>query len=408
MRERGKGFWAGMVAGVLLTVTVGALGQAQPVSDEMRKLLRKFADAYHAVKQNFAGEASDGMLIDGCLSGMLRGADPHSGYLGSAEFKEMLGGGGPRGGLGMELAAAPNGVRVVAPIEGTAADRAGILPGDVVTRVDGAELGGLGLADAIKLLRGEPGTAVRLRLLRVGAPEPLEMTLNREIVRVQEVRSRLIEPGVGYLRVSQFRETTPDALARALTSVQGQNGAPLKGLVLDLRNNPGGLLHSGLAVAAAFLRDDQMVLAMQGRGKDANRQYFAKPADFNNFSTTDFRSRIPANLRSAPLVVLVNRGSAAASELVAAALQDHGRAVVAGEKTYGLGSVQTILPMGDGSALKVTTSYWHAPKGRMLHGQGVTPDVVLEPAVLAPPPPMPLGAVDDPALRRAAQILEKR
>jgi carboxyl-terminal processing protease len=403
-----KSFAAGVAAGALGVASAAALAQSTPLSDEMRLLLRRFSDSFAAIKQNFAGEISEPKMVDGCLGGMLRSLDGQSDYLSPAEFREMRDGATvSRAGIGLELANAPNGIRVVAPIEGSPAERVGVVPGDLLIKIDDAQLAGMALAEAVKLLRGASGSKVRVTVVRANSPTPVELSLVREIIRAREVRARMLEAGTGYVRISQFRDDTPQALARALLSLQSDNGGSLRGVVLDLRNNPGGLFHSGIAVAATFLRDDQLVLSMQGRSEDANRSYFATPKDFSRRGEADFRARLNQELRSVPLVVLVNRGSAAASELVAAALQDHGRARIVGERTFGRGSIQTILPLVDGSALKLTTAYWHSPVGRALHGGGVQPDVAIEPDS-ATVPPAALGGPDDPGVLRAARLLAAR
>jgi len=401
-------FAAGALFGAGLTAGVGALAQNPGYGAEIVPYLRKVADAYAAVRQHFAGEADNQKMFDGCLSGLLRGADPHSDYLGAAEFREMQIGGTPRGALGMELASVPNGAQVVAALEGTPAERAGLQSGDILTRIDGAEMGGLGLAEIVRRLRGAPGSKVRLHVLRPGAIAAEELVVERQLITPRDVRARLLAGGIGYLRISQFAEGTPRALARQLLEMQKENGAPLRGVVLDLRSNPGGLLNSGIAVAAAFLRDDQLVLRMEGRTPESKKDYYATARDYVWRGEADFRRDLPAALREVPLAVLVNRGSAAAAELVAAALQDYQRATVVGEKTYGRGSIQTLMPMTGGGALKITTAYWHSPKGRALQGGGVEPDVLLDAAALAPVAASRLGADADAGVLRARELLERR
>jgi carboxyl-terminal processing protease len=273
-----------------------------------------------------------------------------------------------------------------------------------VIKVDDAETVGLTLGKTFKLFVGAPGSTVRLTLARPGVPAPIVLTMKREPIRVTELRSKLVAPGIGYVRVSQFRETTPDSFAKALNALRTENGGALRGLALDLRNNPGGLLDTAIAIAAAFTEEDKLVVSMNGRNETENRKYTAAPQDYTR-GYPSLQARMPEETRALPLVVLVNRASAAGSEIIAGALQDHKRAMLIGEKTYGRGSIQTIMPMADGAAIKLTTAYWQTPNGRPIHGVGIAPDVVLDAQAAKPGPDYDYGTAKDAGLLRAVEIL---
>lgn len=372
-----RAFAAGMAAGVILAVAVSAVGQQPqrplPMATEQ---LRRLADGLSLIKTNYAGEVEDAALIDGCMAGLARKLDGQSDYLDREEFRRLQVGSGQRGGVGFEIARIADRVKVVAPIEGTPADRAGVQPGDVILKIDDTDVAGLALPEIVKLLVGAPGTQVKVSVMRTGAIAPTELLMTRELIRVQSVRSRLLGEGIGYVRITQFQEPTLDLLAKALDTLRAENGGALKGLVLDLRNNPGGLLSTGVGVAALFLPDNALIVSMAGRSAESHQRFTAHPRDYRA-PVMDPRARLPRDLREVPLVVLVNGASAAASEIVAGALQDHKRATIAGEKSFGRGSIQTIYPLAEGTAFKLTTAYWNTPNGRAIHGEGVTPDVAL-------------------------------
>jgi len=267
-------------------------------------------------------------------------------------------------------------VKVISPIEDTPAFRAGVKPGDLIVKLDDAQVKGMTLNDAVKKMRGKPNTPITLTIARKGEPQPIVVTLMRAVIRVQSVKSKVIEPGYGWVRVSQFQEQTPESLARHLETMFKQG--PLKGLVLDLRNDPGGLLYGAVSISAAFLPAKVLVVSTDGRTEDARKKFFATSDDYLRGSKDDMMKNLPAAVKTVPMVVLVNGGSASASEIVAGALQDHKRATVVGTQTFGKGSVQTIMPLGNNTAIKLTTARYYTPSGRSIQAKGITPDVIIE------------------------------
>jgi len=265
---------------------------------------------------------------------------------------------------------------VVSPIEDTPAYRAGIKSGDLIIRLDETPVKGMSLNDAVKRMRGKPNTPIKLTVLRKGEPKPLEITLIRDVIKVQSVKSKLVEPGYGYLRVVQFQERSGENMARHLNTLY--KDGRLKGLVLDLRNDPGGLLNGAVGVSAAFLPPKSVVVTTDGRTEDAKRKYLAITEDYLRGGSDDYLKSLPAAVKTVPMVVLVNGGSASASEIVAGALQDHKRALIMGTQTFGKGSVQTIMPLGNSTAIKLTTARYYTPSGRSIQAKGITPDIVIE------------------------------
>jgi len=267
-------------------------------------------------------------------------------------------------------------VKVVSPIEDTPAFRAGVKPGDLIVKIDESPVKGMTLSDAVKRMRGKPGTQITLTISRRGVTRPVVVTLTRAIIRVRSVKSKIVEPGYGWIRVSQFQESSPEYLVRHLSGLY-KKGA-LKGLVLDLRNDPGGLLHGAVAISAAFLPADALVVSTDGRTSDAKRKYYASADDYLRGGRDDVLKNLPPEIKTVPMVVLVNGGSASASEIVAGALQDHKRATVMGTQTFGKGSVQTIMPLGNNTAIKLTTARYFTPSGRSIQAKGITPDVIVK------------------------------
>ena len=380
MRNAFKSFslvCVGLLAGVLISVNYSAradrnVGASLPVEE-----LRAFADVFNAVKQGYVEPVDDRELITHAISGMLTGLDPHSAYLDADAFKELqVGTQGQFGGLGIEVGMEDGFVRVIAPIEDTPAFRAGILAGDLIVRLDDAPVKGMSLSDAVKIMRGKPDTSIRLTVMRKGEAKPIEVTIVREIIKVRSVRSSMAEPGYAFVRVSQFQENTVSSLVEHLVTLSEE--APLKGLILDLRNDPGGLLHGAVGVSAVFLDENALVVTTDGRTEDARREYRAVAADYLRGTRRDVLKRLPESIKHVPMVVLVNGGSASASEIVAGALQDHGRATIMGTQTFGKGSVQTILPISSSSAIKLTTARYYTPSGRSIQAKGIEPDVHLE------------------------------
>jgi carboxyl-terminal processing protease len=368
---------AGAVAGVLISLGITAVAQRDARSALPLDELRQFSDVFGAIKAFYVEPVEDKKLIQEAISGMVTGLDPHSAFLDADAFKELqVGTQGEFGGLGIEVGTEDGFVKVVSPIEDTPAFRAGVKAGDLIIKIDEKPTKGMPLNDAVKLMRGKPRTNVTLTLSRKGEPRPIVVSLTRDVIRVQSVRSKVIEPGYGYVRLTQFQELTVENLVRHLGNLDKQ--APLKGLVLDLRNDPGGLLHGAVGVSAAFLPQRTLVVSTDGRTEDAKRKYIASPEDYMRGGRDDLLSRLPAWTKTVPMVVLVNAGSASASEIVAGALQDHKRAVVIGTQTFGKGSVQSILPLTNNTAIKLTTARYYTPAGRSIQAKGITPDFLVE------------------------------
>jgi carboxyl-terminal processing protease len=315
------------------------------------------------IKNDYVVDVDDEELIENAIRGMLSGLDPHSAYLDAEQFTELqVGTTGQFGGLGIEVGMENGFVKVIAPIDDTPAQRAGVKAGDLVIRLDDTPVKGMTLNEAVKIMRGEPGSEIELTIVREGVDQPLKISITRDVIKVKSVRARLLEPGFGYLRISQFQSKTAENMVDAIEKLKKENKGPLQGLVLDLRNNPGGVLNGAVAVSDAFLKKG-MIVYTEGRIADSRLRFNATPDDV---------------IDGAPLVVLVNQGSASASEIVAGALQDHKRAIIVGVKTFGKGSVQTILPLSSESALKLTTARYYTPSGKSIQAEGITPDIKLE------------------------------
>src|SRR5258705_5988980 len=384
----------GAVAGVLISLNFQAIADLKrgplPIEE-----LRAFTEVFGAMKTNYVEPVEDKKLITEAINGMLSGLDPHSAYLDAEAFKELqVGTQGQFGGLGIEVGMEDGFVKVVSPIEDTPAFRAGIKPGDLIIKLDEMPVKGMTLNDAVKKMRGRPNTNITLTISRKGESAPVVVTLTRAVIRVQSVKSKLIEPGYAWVRVSQFQEATPENMVKAIDTLFKQG--PVKGLVLDLRNDPGGLLHGAVAISAAFLPNKALVVSTDGRAEDAKRKFFANPEDYARGSRgEDVLKSLPAAVKTVPMVVLVYGGSASASEIVAGALQDHKRAIVIGTPTFGKGSVQTIIPLGSNGALRLTTARYYTPSGRSIQAKGIDPDVVVEqdlpPELQGKEPPKPRG-----------------
>ena len=367
----------GAVAGILVSLNFQAIADRAARTPLPVEELRAFTEVFGAIKQNYVEPVEDKKLINEAINGMLSGLDPHSAYLDAEAFRELqVGTQGQFGGLGIEVGMEDGFVKVVSPIEDTPAFRAGIKPGDLIIRLDDTPVKGMALNDAVKRMRGKPNTQITLTISRKGEPAPIVVTLTRAVIRVQSVKSKMLEPGYGWVRVSQFQESTTENLVKHLAGLykQGQ----LKGLVLDLRNDPGGLLYGAVAISSAFLPDKVLVVSTDGRTEDAKKKFYASPEDYLRGSRDDVLKGLPALAKSVPMVVLVNGGSASASEIVAGALQDHKRATVIGTQTFGKGSVQTIMPLGNSTAIKLTTARYYTPSGRSIQAKGITPDIIVE------------------------------
>ncbi|HRP24723.1 MAG TPA: S41 family peptidase [Thauera sp.] len=380
MRSKLKQFglvMTGMVAGVMISLNFSANADRSTQVPLPVDELRAYADVFNAIKQGYVEPVEDKKLITDSISGMLSGLDPHSAYLDAEAFKDLqVGTQGEFGGLGIEVGMEDGFVKVISPIEDTPAFRAGVMAGDLIVKLDDTPVKGMSLNDAVKRMRGKPRTDITLTIMRKGESRPIVLTLTREVIKVQSVRSKVIEPGFGYLRVAQFQENTAAAVVDHLNKLAAEG--EMRGLVLDLRNDPGGLLHGAVGVSAAFLPANTLVVSTDGRTEDAKREYRAIPADYLRGTRNDFLRGLPAAAKDVPMVVLVNAGSASASEIVAGALQDHKRATVMGTQTFGKGSVQTILPLNNNTAIKLTTARYYTPNGRSIQAKGIEPDIVVE------------------------------
>ena len=351
-----------LAAGLAMAGGGPAFGQAAktlPVAE-----LEAFGAVFDLVKERYIQPVDDRELLVDAIRGMVSGLDPHSAYLTSEEYSELQEGtSGEFGGLGIEITTEDGLIRIITPLDDSPAHDAGLIPGDLVTQVDGESVQGISATEAAKRIRGLPGTPVTLTILRDGEEQPLEFTIVRDIVEVASVKSELLEPGFARLRITRFQIHTGAHLVEALRRVEEENEAPLSGVVLDLRNNPGGILAGAIAVADTFL-DDGLIVYTQGRDADSREEYFARSPDLSD---------------ALPIVALVNGGSASAAEIVAGALQDRRRAVIAGTRTFGKGSVQTILALEDGAALKLTTARYYTPDGHSIQARGIVPDIELPP-----------------------------
>ncbi len=326
--------------------------------------LRTFTEVFAKVKNDYVETVDDRQLIENAIRGMLEGLDPHSAYLDEDEYKALQEGTtGEFGGLGIEVGMEDGFVKVISPIDDTPASRAGIQAGDLIIRLGGKSVKGMSLNEAVTLMRGKPGSELILTVVREGEEKPLDISIIRDVITVKSVKGRMLEPGYGYVRVSNFQSHTAEDLRKKIVELQQENKKDLIGLILDLRNNPGGILNAAVGVSDLFL-DSGLIVYTEGRIKDSQLKFTAKPSDM---------------LSNAPIIVLVNGGSASASEIVAGALQDHDRAIIMGEKTFGKGSVQTILPMNDAAALKLTTARYYTPSGRSIQAAGIEPDIIIEP-----------------------------
>ncbi len=359
---------AGMLVGVSLGIGTSVLAERETVNHASATLpleeLRTFSEVFGKIKADYVEEVDDKELLEHAIQGMLSGLDPHSAFLNQDDFKDLqVGTTGQFGGLGIEVSMEDGFVKVVSPIDDTPAQRAGVMAGDLIIRLDDTPVQGMSLGDAVKIMRGKPDTDITLTIVREGEERPLTITITRAIIKVKSVKSRMLEKGFGYVRISSFQTGTGEDIRKAVSDLKKENKGQLNGLVLDLRNNPGGVLGAAVSVSDAFLRKGKVVYT-EGRATDAELDFNATPDDI---------------LDRAPLVVLVNGGSASASEIVAGALQDHKRAVLMGSQTFGKGSVQTIFPMSNDTAVKITTARYFTPSGRSIQAEGIVPDIEVEP-----------------------------
>ena len=367
----------GTVAGALATMQLQAIAR-NSVSQLPLEELQQLAAVFGMVKTDYVEPVDEKKLITDAIGGMVAGLDPHSQYFDKKTFKEFREGTtGKFVGVGIEIGMEDGLVKVVSPIEGSPAFRAGIKSGDLITKIDDTVVKGLSMDQAVKRMRGEPNTKVVLTIFRKSEARSFPVTIVREEIRVQSVRSKILEPGYAWLRVSQFQDRTVDDFVRKLEEIYKQE-PQLKGLVLDLRNDPGGLLEASVAISAAFLPADAVVVSTNGQIAESKQTFKAAPQDYLRRGGADPLRGLPAALKTVPLVVLVNEGSASASEIVAGALQDHKRAIVMGAQTFGKGSVQTVRQLSPDTALKITTARYYTPQGKSIQATGIVPDVMLD------------------------------
>jgi carboxyl-terminal processing protease len=355
----------GLLVGLSVSIGHGVFAERKATQTTQLPVeeLRTFSDVFGRIKNDYVETVEDKELLESAIRGMLSGLDPHSAYLDQEQFKELqVGTSGEFGGLGIEVGMEDGFVKVIAPIDDTPAQRAGVEAGDLIIRLDDTPVKGMTLNDAVKIMRGKPGTTLRLTIVREGVEKPLKIDIVRAVIKVKSVKSRLLDEEYGYLRISQFQSNTAASMIKDINELKKEAGGSLKGMVLDLRNNPGGVLNGAVAVSDAFLRKG-LIVYTEGRVNDSKLRFNATPDDV---------------LENEPLVVLVNQGSASASEIVAGALQDHKRAIIIGRPTFGKGSVQTILPLSNGTAVKLTTARYFTPSGRSIQAEGIEPDIELE------------------------------
>jgi carboxyl-terminal processing protease len=367
---------AGALAGALTTMQLQAFARNSLAPLPLEEL-QQLAAVFGMVKTDYVEPVDEKKLISDAIGGMVAGLDPHSVYFDKKSFKEFREGTTGRFvGVGIEIGMEDGLVKVVSPIEGSPAFRAGLKPGDLITRIDDSVVKGLTMDQAVKKMRGEPNTKVTLTIFRKDESRSFPVTIVREEIRMQSVRAKVIEPGYAWIRVSQFQDRTIEDFARKVEEVYKAD-PQIKGVVLDLRNDPGGLLEGAVALSAAFLPTDVTVVSTNGQLADSRAVFKAAP-EFYARRGSDPLKRLPASLKTVPLVVLVNEGSASASEIVAGALQDHKRATIMGAQTFGKGSVQTVRPLSPETALKITTARYYTPLGRSIQAKGIVPDVWLD------------------------------
>lgn len=372
----------GALASVSLHLYADKQAAATPAGLPVNEL-SEFVQVYGRIKSDYVDSVEDKKLIHEAINGMLTGLDPHSSYLDVKEFKELSESSkGEFGGLGMEVGMEDGLVRVTTPIDDTPAFRAGVKAGDYIIKIGDKPVKGMTLEEAVGQMRGKPDTSVTLTIMRKSETKPLVLTLKRAVIKTQSVKSKMLESGYGYVRLAQFQEHSTEDMVKAINTLYKDNKAPLKGLVLDLRNDPGGLLYSAVGVSAIFLPEKALVVYTEGRTEDSKQKFFATREFYAPRVGMDPLKSLPADIKNVPLVVLVNGGSASASEIVAGALQDQKRALIVGTQSFGKGSVQTILPLTKDTAIKLTTARYFTPSGRSIQAKGISPDVIAEEATL--------------------------
>jgi carboxyl-terminal processing protease len=382
-----------ILLGFVFGLVVGGLGvhNVSALSNKTYERLKVFTDCLEIIKKNYVEDVKTEDLITGAIEGMLSSLDPHSAYLDPDMYRELqVETKGSFGGLGIEIAIKDGILTVIAPIEDTPAYRAGIKAGDKIVKINEESTKGLNLMECVKRMRGPKGTHVTLTIFREGSTQTQEISMVRDIIKIQSVKYKTLEKGYGYLRISQFQEKTSADATKALEALQKENPEGMRGLILDLRNDPGGLLDEAVSVSDLFL-DSGVIVTIKGR---------------NDEEKTVFNAHKEGTMPPWPMVILVNQGSASASEIVAGALQDYGRAVIMGSKTFGKGSVQTIIPLDDGSGIRLTTARYYTPKGRTIHEKGIQPDIPLPTVEKVPQTMAGEQAGADPNLDRALEQLK--
>ena len=368
----------GLISGVALSMQLSAMAQRPADTPLPLEELRQLSDVFGIIKSDYVEPVQDKKLLMEAISGMVSSLDPHSAYLDKKAFKELKEGTqGQFVGLGIEVGMEDGYVKVISPIEDTPAYRAGLKPGDLITRLDTTPVKGMTLDEAVKRMRGEPNTKITLTIARKEEAKPLVITITREIIHVKSVKAKFVEPGYLWLRVAQFQEPTVADLAKKLTALYAKD-PNLKGLVLDLRNDPGGVLPGAIGVSAAFLPRDSVVVSTNGQLPDSKATFYARRDYYAARNLIDPLAKLPPLFKTVPMVVLVNAGSASASEIVAGALQDHKRATILGTQTFGKGSVQTIRQLTAETAIKLTTARYYTPNGRSIQAKGITPDLLVD------------------------------
>jgi len=368
----------GLIAGIAGSMQFDAMAQRNANSPLPIEELRTLADVFGLIKTDYVEPVEDKKLLTEAISGMVSSLDPHSAFLDKKAFKELREGTqGKFVGLGIEVGMEDGYVKVISPIEDSPAFKAGLKSGDLITRLDSTPVKGMTLDEAVKRMRGEPNTKITLTVARKEEDKPLLITIVRQEIKVQSVKSKMIEPGFGWIRVSQFQEPTVEDLAKKINQLYQQDPG-LKGLVLDLRNDPGGVLPGAIGVSAAFLPKDVPVVSTNGQLPDSKATYYARREFYGTRAGTDPLARLPEGIKKVKMVVLVNSGSASASEIVAGALQDYKRAVIMGTQTFGKGSVQTIRQLSADTAVKLTTARYYTPNGRAIQAKGIVPDLLVD------------------------------
>lgn len=368
----------GMVAGVAVSMQFSAVAQKSTTNSLPVEELRQLADVFGLIKSDYVEPVEDNKLLTEAISGMVSSLDPHSAYLDKKAFKELKEGTqGKFVGLGIEVGMEDGYVKIISPIEDSPAYRAGLKPGDLITRLDSQPVKGLTLDEAVKRMRGEPNTKITLTIARKNEDKPIIVTITRELIKQQSVKAKIVEPGYAWVRIAQFQEPTVEDMAQKIKTLYAQDPS-IKGLVLDLRNDPGGVLPGAIGVSAAFLPKDVPVVSTNGQLADQKATYFARREFYSGRTLSDPLAKLPDAIKSVPMVVLINTGSASASEIVAGALQDYKRATILGTQSFGKGSVQTIRQISADTAVKLTTARYYTPNGRSIQAKGIVPDLNVE------------------------------